>query len=76
MAQLLSSTSSMGEDNREKITKYLSTFITEHKLNLIEEVLAQRTNHITVALEDIYQSGLAEQIGSEIEYLHYGEEFS
>ena len=45
----------MGEDNREKITKYLSTFITEHKLNLIEEVLAQRTNHITVALEDIYQ---------------------
>ena len=26
--------------------------------------------------EDIYQSGLAELIGSEIEYLHYGEEFS
>lgn len=26
--------------------------------------------------EDIYQSGAAELIGSDLEYLHYGEEFS
>lgn len=40
--------------NREVID-FLSTYITDHKKDLMEEVLAQRTNFITVALEDIYQ---------------------
>jgi tRNA (guanosine-2'-O-)-methyltransferase len=32
-----------------------SQFVTDHKKQRIEEVLKYRTNHITVALEDIYQ---------------------
>ena len=45
----------MIEDNRQEITEFLSSFITEHKRELIETVLARRTKFITVALEDIYQ---------------------
>ena len=45
----------MTEDNRQEITEFLSSFITEHKRDLIETVLARRTKFISVALEDIYQ---------------------
>ncbi len=45
----------MIEDNRQEITEFLSSFITEHKRDLIETILARRTKFITVALEDIYQ---------------------
>ena len=45
----------MIEDNRQELSEFLATFITEHKIELIETVLAQRTKFITVALEDIYQ---------------------
>jgi len=45
----------MTKDNRQAITEFLSSFITEHKRELIETVLAQRTKFITVVLEDIYQ---------------------
>jgi len=40
--------------NRELID-FLSTYITDHKKELMEDVLSKRTNYITVALEDIYQ---------------------
>ena len=46
----------MTEDNRQEITEFLSSFITDHKRELIETVLARRTKFITIALEDIYQS--------------------
>lgn len=42
-------------DSRLEITEFLSSFITDHKRELMESVLAQRTNYITIALEDIYQ---------------------
>ncbi len=45
----------MKEDRRLELTELLSSFITEHKRQLMESVLAQRTNFITIALEDIYQ---------------------
>lgn len=45
----------MAADHQKEIINYLSTFITEHKLALMEDVLSQRTNYITVVLEDIYQ---------------------
>ena len=45
----------MTKDNRQAVTEFLSSFITEHKRDLIETVLAQRTKFITVVLEDIYQ---------------------
>ena len=38
------------------ITSFLSGLVTEKRLGRIEEVLAQRTRYLTVALEDIYQS--------------------
>lgn len=45
----------MTNDIRQRETEFLSSFITEHKVALIEKVLAQRTQYITVALEDVYQ---------------------
>ncbi len=41
---------------RKEITEYLSGFVTEDRLDRIEQVLKQRTRHLTVVLEDIYQS--------------------
>lgn len=38
------------------LTEYFSRYISEHKKNFIEKVLDQRTRHLTVVLEDIYQS--------------------
>jgi len=38
------------------VTSVLSGFVTEKRLGRIEEILAQRTRYVTVALEDIYQS--------------------
>jgi tRNA (guanosine-2'-O-)-methyltransferase len=45
----------MTKYNRQTVTEFLASFITEHKRDLIETVLAQRTKFITVVLEDIYQ---------------------
>src|ERR1051326_6312116 len=39
----------------EGFLKYLSGFITENRLKRFDEVIAHRTRHITVVLEDIYQ---------------------
>ncbi|EIM77566.1 tRNA/rRNA methyltransferase SpoU [Nitritalea halalkaliphila LW7] len=42
---------------REKAFQdYLKGFITPHKLALMEQVLAKRTRHFTVVLEDIYKA--------------------
>ncbi len=38
------------------LISHLAKFITDHKRNLVEEVLSQRTRHVTLVLEDIYQS--------------------
>jgi len=40
----------------KKITDHLSQYITDHKKQFIEKVLSERTRHITLVLEDIYQS--------------------
>jgi len=42
--------------NDESVISFLSGFVTEKRLNRIEEILAKRTRYITVVLEDIYQS--------------------
>jgi len=39
-----------------KITDHFSQYITDHKKQFIERVLNERTRHITLVLEDIYQS--------------------
>ena len=40
----------------DRVINYLGKFITEHKKNLVDEVLSHRTRHVTLVLEDIYQS--------------------
>lgn len=43
-------------ENKIKLIDYLKDFTTESRLKRFDDVLQFRTRHITVALEDIYQS--------------------
>lgn len=38
------------------LLEHLAQYVTDHKKQFIERVLNQRTRHVTVVLEDIYQS--------------------
>ncbi|MFZ1805770.1 MAG: RNA methyltransferase [Cyclobacteriaceae bacterium] len=51
----------------EKLISYLSQYITDHKKNLIETVLSNRTRHLTLVLEDIYQSQNASAVFRTVE---------
>lgn len=44
------------DSKSKKITDHLSQYISDHKKLFIEKVLNERTRHITLVLEDIYQS--------------------
>ncbi len=44
------------KDKNKLLSEYLSRFVSEHKNAFVERVLDQRTRHITMVLEDIYQS--------------------
>lgn len=41
---------------KEKLTEYLESFVSERRLGRLKEVLDKRTNHLTIVLEDVYQS--------------------
>lgn len=41
---------------KKKLAKYLEGFVTQHRKEIINEILEYRTRYITVVLEDIYQS--------------------
>jgi tRNA (guanosine-2'-O-)-methyltransferase len=41
--------------DKAKLLKYLSGFVTEERKKRFEEVLQNRTRHLAIALEDIYQ---------------------
>src|SRR6188768_2295245 len=43
-------------DNERKLLEHLSQFVSDHKKETIDHVLANRTRHVTVVLEDIFQS--------------------
>lgn len=45
----------MDEALKQSLATYLAQFVTEPRRHLIEAVLAQRTRHITVMLENIFQ---------------------
>jgi tRNA (guanosine-2'-O-)-methyltransferase len=47
---------SLSPETRAKLIAHFSQYITDHKKQLVEKILGQRTRHITVVLEDIYQS--------------------
>lgn len=38
-----------------KLLEYLQSFLTERRRNLFNQVLSERTRHLTVAVEDVYQ---------------------
>ena len=42
-------------DMPKELLTYLLEFVTENKRQKMQEVLSQRTRHVTIALEDIYQ---------------------
>jgi tRNA (guanosine-2'-O-)-methyltransferase len=44
------------EEKQKKLIAFLQQYITDHKKDLMDRVLAQRTRHLTVVLEDIMQS--------------------
>lgn len=46
----------MHQTTRDKLTDHFLKYITDHRRDFMEQVLNQRTRHITVVLEDIYQS--------------------
>ncbi|SHF59584.1 tRNA (guanosine-2'-O-)-methyltransferase [Salegentibacter echinorum] len=39
----------------KEIIAHLESFLTPHRRSLFKEVLAQRTNHLTIATQDVYQ---------------------
>lgn len=39
----------------QKLLEYLETYLTPRRRNLFDKVLSERTNHFTVATEDVYQ---------------------
>ena len=45
----------MNEDIQQNIIDYLSGFINEERRERLQQVLGERTRHITVVLEDVYQ---------------------
>jgi tRNA (guanosine-2'-O-)-methyltransferase len=42
--------------NERLLVGHFSQYVSDHKKEFIEKVLSQRTRHVTVVLEDIYQS--------------------
>jgi tRNA (guanosine-2'-O-)-methyltransferase len=42
-------------EQKEQLYSFLSGFISENKKNKFEEIILQRTRHVTVVLEDIFQ---------------------
>ena len=41
---------------KKALTQYLEGFVSERRLGRLKEVLEERTNHITLVLEDVYQT--------------------
>ena len=42
--------------DEHRLIEFLSKFVTEHKLGLMERILSNRTRYLTVVMEDLYQS--------------------
>ena len=41
---------------RERVTEYLQQFVNEERQLRLKEVLKNRTRHVTVVLEDLFQT--------------------
>lgn len=49
-------TDRLDQQEKEQLLAYMERFISENKLRLFNNIIENRTRHITVVLEDIYQS--------------------
>lgn len=45
----------MKDNTKEKLIEYFKTFVTEQRLNKMNQILSLRTRYLTVVLENIYQ---------------------
>jgi tRNA (guanosine-2'-O-)-methyltransferase len=45
----------MASVNKQELLEYLLEFLSENKMNLFNKIIEDRTKHITVVLEDIFQ---------------------
>ncbi len=43
-------------DKEKQVLQHLARFVSDHKKDFIEKVLSVRTRHVTIVMEDIYQS--------------------
>lgn len=46
----------MEKQKKEQLLEYLLNFVTDNKKQKMDQVIVNRTHHLTVVLEDIYQS--------------------
>ena len=46
----------MDKNCREELLSHLLSFVSDNKKGIFEKVIAERTNYLTVVLEDIFQS--------------------
>jgi tRNA (guanosine-2'-O-)-methyltransferase len=44
------------QENTPELIKYMEGFVSDRRRNRLQEVLAERTRHMTVVLEDVYQA--------------------
>ena len=44
------------QENTPELIKYMEGFVSERRKGRLQEVLAERTRHMTVVLEDVYQA--------------------
>jgi len=45
----------MGNVSNNELIEYFKTFVTEHRLSKMENIISSRTRYVTVVLENIYQ---------------------
>ncbi len=45
----------MTTENKKELLTYLAGFMSENKMELFDKIIPERTRHVTVALEDIFQ---------------------
>ena len=45
----------MTSNNNKELLEYLSGFMSDNKMELFNKIIPERTKHVTVVLEDIFQ---------------------
>ena len=64
------------EQQKKQLISYLTEFITPARKQRFDEVLAQRTNHLQIVVEDLYQAHNASAVIRScdcfgVQYVHF-----